>query len=369
MKKMFIPSLLLVFIGVMALSCGKEETSAKPAEDAKFDDSPYLLQIGGLMPPQIAADNQLTIEGVKLGRMLFYEKRLSGDGSQSCASCHRQEHAFSDTTRLSIGIQGKEGKRQAMAIFNMAWHSNEFFWDGRAHLLRDQSLLPIQDPLEMDESLGNVVAKLSTDQKYKDQFVRAFGSNEITPERISLALEQFMNSIVSANSKYDKYLNGQVALSAEEERGRELFFAEFNPGFPDISGADCAHCHTGKTLENDLYMNNGLDFEADIIDIGREEVTNNAQDRGKFKVPSLRNIEVTPPYMHDGRFETLEQVVDHYNSGIHPSSTVDPALEYTRVSGGLSLSGQDKADLVAFLKTFTDQEFLTNPEYSSPFSE
>ncbi len=353
--------LLLFFM--LLHSCKKDDNDT----GVMYDDTPYSLDYGDFDAPIIAADNALTVEGVKLGRMLFYEKRMSKDGSQSCASCHRQEHAFTDTTKFSIGVEGLPGKRQAMSVFNTAWHTNEFFWDGRAHLLRDQSLLPIQDPLEMNESLANVVAKLSADQNYKDQFMRAFGSEEINPEKMSLAMEQFMNSIVSTNSRYDQYLRGEESFTASEERGKNLFFDEFNPGFPNLSGADCAHCHAGRTFENDLYMNNGLDTDGNFDDEGRKAVTNDAADLGKFKVTSLRNIELTAPYMHDGRFATLEEVVDHYNSGIQPSSTVDPALEYTRVSGGLQLTAQDKADLIAFLKTLTDQDLITNPDFSDPF--
>ena len=260
-----------------------------------------------------------------------------------------------------------EGKRQAMSVFNMAWHTNEFFWDGRAHLLRDQALLPIQDPLEMNESLANVIAKLKDSESYRNQFIRAFGSDEINELRISLALEQFMNSIVSFNSKYDQFLRGEATLSASEERGRALFFDEFNPGFPSTSGADCAHCHAGRTFENDLYMNNGLDADGQFMDEGRYEATNDPADKGKFKVTSLRNIELTAPYMHDGRFSTLEEVIDHYNDGLKASATLDPALNYTRVSGGLQLTAQDKADLIAFLKTLTDQDLISDPRYSDPF--
>lgn len=358
---------LVLLTGVTILSsqgCKKDDVSSNTVE---YDDTPYILNIGDFEQPMISPDNPLTKEGVKLGRMLFYEKRLSKDGSQSCASCHRQEHAFSDTSRFSIGVEKLPGKRQAMGVFNMAWHNNEFFWDGRAHLLRDQALMPIQDPLEMNESLENVVAKLKADESYRNQFKRAFGSEEITSERMSWALEQFMNSIVSVDSKYDRYLRGEVELTESEERGRKLFFAEFNPGFPAESGADCAHCHTTLTFENDLYMNNGLDTDGNVKDIGREKVTSNPEDRAKFKVTSLRNIEVTPPYMHDGRFKTLMEVVNHYNSGIQPSATVAQELEYTRASGGLQLDAQDKAALVAFLKTLTDEVLLSNPEYSDPF--
>ncbi len=342
--------------------------SCKPDNDENIvlDESPYLLEYMGFPTPNIPQDNSLTNQGVQLGRMLFYEKELSRDGSQSCASCHNQANAFSDTIRFSTGVQGLEGKRQAMSIFNLAWHSNEFFWDGRAHLLRDQALLPIQDELEMDETLENVISKLDEIQIYKDQFIRAFGSSEITAEKIALALEQFMLSIVSNQSKYDNFKRGLVELTPSEERGRILFQTEFNQFFPDESGADCAHCHGGINFENDQYMNNGLDTDAEFIDLGRAEVTLNASDNAKFKVPSLRNIAVTPPYMHDGRFSSLEEVIEHYNSGIHQSSTVDNALLNT-MSTGLMLTTQDKQDLINFLHTLTDPQFLENEAYQNPF--
>ena len=360
MKQITIYSIIMGII--LFAACDPEE----PKPIVEFDDTPLVLEYGAFPSPPIPSDNKLTVEGVELGRRLFYEKMLSKGNEQACADCHRQEDAFSDTTRFSLGVEGLPGKRQAMGVFNMLWHSNEFFWDGRAHLLRDQALKPIQDPLEMNETLENVIAKLNNNQEYKDQFIRAFGDDLITEERISLALEQFMNSIVSVNSKYDKYLLGEVTLSESEERGRALFFTEYNPFFPDQSGADCAHCHTGINFENDLYMNNGLDTDAEITDIGREMVTMMPEDRAKFKVPSLRNIERTPPYMHDGRFETLEQVIDHYNEGVKMSTTVDPVIENTRLSG-LFLDDQDKADLLAFLKTLTDPVFLANEDYSNPF--
>lgn len=330
------------------------------------DDTPYELTFGALPAPTIPEDNQLTQQGVELGRKLFYDPILSSDGKQACASCHRQEHAFTDTTRFSLGVQGLPGKRQAMSVFNMAWHSNEFFWDGRAHLLRDQALLPIQDELEMDESLDNVINKLSVSQDYKDDFTRTFGNEDITSEKIALALEQFMHSIVSYDSKYDQWKAGKVSLTESEERGRLLYETEYNQFFPEFSGADCAHCHGGANFENDLYMNNGLDPEGSFDDIGREAVTNNPMDRARFKVPSLRNIELTAPYMHDGRFSTLEEVVDHYNEGIHPSPSLDQALLATSETG-LFLTDQDKVDLVNFLKTLTDESMISDERYSDPF--
>lgn len=345
------------------ISCKEEDED----NSISLDSTTFNLNIGDFPIPQISPDNPLTVQGVRLGRMLFYENKLSKDGTQNCASCHRQQHAFTDTARFSTGVEGLKGGRQAMAVFNMAWHGNEFFWDGRAHLLRDQSLKPIQDPLEMNETLANVIAKLKSDQGYLDQFTRAFGSAEINEDRMSWALEQFMNSIVSVESKYDKYLRGEVTLTPNEDRGRILFFSEYNPSFPNISGADCAHCHAGKNFENDFYMNNALDNDQDMQDSGRAKVTRMSSDIGKFKVTSLRNVEVTFPYMHDGRFKTLEEVIDHYNTGMKNSSTIDPALIYPLNNGGLLLTAQDKADLVLFLKTLTDDVLLTNPEYSDPF--
>lgn len=352
---------LLGIIFVVFLACCEDEPII-----IEIDKTPYTLEYGNLPAPILPADNLLTKQGVQLGRMLFFEKMLSKDGTQNCAGCHRQKDGFSDSTRFSIGVEMLSGKRQAMPIFNMAWHGNEFFWDGRAHLLRDQSLLPIQDPLEMNETLDNVIAKLEAIPMYRDQFARTFGSTEITSEKMSLAMEQFMLSIVSADSKYDRYLAGKTALTESEERGRLLYQTEYNPFFPELSGADCEHCHGGANFENDQYMNNGLDSDANMLDIGREAATGLVEDRGKFKVPSLRNIALTAPYMHDGRFKTLEEVIDHYNEGIVESSSIDLAILNTKDSG-LFLTAGDKIDLINFLKTLTDETFVNNTDYSNPF--
>lgn len=336
----------------------------EPEVVAVYDDTPYNFEYGSFVEPDFG-DNPLTEQGVALGRLLFYENLLSRDNSIACASCHVQANGFSDTNTLSFGVDGSLGKRQAMSIFNLAWHTNEFFWDGRAHLLRDQALMPIQDPLEMKETLDGVISKLEVSDIYPDQFIRAFGDNEITAERISLALEQFMKSIVSNRSNYDRSLEGTYTLTASEKRGKDLFFTEYNPAFPDISGADCAHCHGGSNFDNKQYFNNGLDKEADQTDIGREAVTNDPKDRAKFKVPSLRNVALTSPYMHDGRFKTLIDVIDHYDHGIQKSPTLNGALDYTTQTG-LMLSEQDKQDLIAFLNTLTDANLTHDVRYSNP---
>lgn len=353
--------LIVLAASIFVVSCKDHDNEPQGIVQ---DTTPYEMSIGGFPIPNIASDNELTVQGVKLGRMLFYEKMLSADGTQACASCHLQEFAFTDSAQFSIGVRGEKGGRHAMSVFNMAWNDNEFFWDGRAHLLRDQALLPIQDELEMDETLENVVAKLSASQMYKDQFIRVFGTDEVTSEKVSLALEQFMNSITSTNSKYDDFLSDSTVFSESEKRGFKLFNTEYNQFFPEQSGADCQHCHSGLNFENDQYMNNGLD--ATFADDGRGKATEDPADNGKFKVTSLRNIALTAPYMHDGRFSTLEEVVEHYNSQLQASSTLDPALEQTRETG-LFLTEQDKKDLVAFLKTLTDKDLTTNSEYSTPF--
>ncbi|WMX12004.1 cytochrome c peroxidase [Aureispira sp. CCB-E] len=354
-----LPVCLLLSIILLGYGCHTKE------EPLVYKPIAYQLETGDLPPPNLPMDNPLTTDGVQLGRMLFHEKKLSLDASISCSSCHLQEYGFSDTATFSKGVNDLRGHRQAMSVFNLAWNTNGFFWDGRAELLRHQALLPIQDALEMQETMPSVVAKLQAEQQYRNQFFLAFGDETITEERIALALEQFMFSIVSVDSKYDRHLRGEVALTTAEQRGKDLFFNEYNPSFPAISGADCAHCHSGKNFENDDYMNNGLD--SIFTDNGREKATLNSSDKAKFKVPSLRNIALTAPYMHDGRFKTLEEVVQHYNTGLINSPTIDPALLYPYHNGGLMLSNQDIQDLIAFLKTLTDDKLAIKEEYSSPF--
>ena len=357
-RVLFLLSMLMY--SVCLVSCKEDE--APPVE---YDPTIYAFDSGAFPAPDFNG-NTPTVAGVQLGRMLFYERALSKDKTQSCADCHLQKDMFSDTRRFSIGVEGLPGKRQAMAVFNVAWHTEGMFWDGRAPLVRDQALKPIQDPLEMNETLPNAVSKLNADQKYKDQFIRAFGDDTITPERIGLAIEQFEFTMISNNSRYDTWQKGEVTLTPEEERGRVLFFRERDP-FLNQKGGECFHCHAGFNFTNNEYMNNGLDEEADFSDLGRFMVTHHPEDRARFKVPSLRNIALTPPYMHDGRFSTLEQVIEHYNTGVKNSSTVDGILFHNLEPGGLQLNAQDITDLVAFLKTLTDTTFMTDQRFSSPF--
>jgi len=237
-----------------------------------------------------------------------------------------------------------------MPLFNLAWKTS-FFWDGRAPSLRAQALMPVQDHLEMDEKFENVVAKL--EKTSKADFARAFDSDEITPERIGLAIENYLLTLTSYDSKFDRSMQGKEQLTEEEKRGFELFMTEYEPRMSQ-RGADCFHCHGGPLFTDHQFHNNGLSpVESDT---GRHRVTQNDRDLYKFSTPSLRNIALTAPYMHDGRFQTLEEVIAHYDHNLRRTDTLDPNLA-KHPSTGIRLNAADKAALVAFLKTLTDEKF------------
>jgi cytochrome c peroxidase len=316
--------------------------------------TPYRFTFSAFFPqPNLPRDNPLTVEGVELGGKLFFDRRLSVDNSESCATCHNPRRAFSQPRRVSRGADGDLGTRNAMSLENLAW-KDSFFWDGRAASVRAQVLQPIQNPTEMDESLTNLVAKISADKNYPRLFKNAFGSPEITSDKIARALEQFVLAQVSFNSKFDRVMNGMAKFTKEEARGFVLFNTEYDP-YHGQYGVDCFHCHGGPLFQSQDFANNGLDSA--FADLGRYNVTKRAGDEGKFAVPSLRNVAVTAPYMHDGRFQTLEQVVEHYCTGMKRSATLDPNLA-KHPDGGVPLSADDKHALVAFLKTLTDEKFL-----------
>lgn len=309
--------------------------------------------------------NPLTEEGVELGRHLFYETKLSADNSQSCGSCHNQKLAFTDNGRkFSVGITGAVGRRNSMPLFNLFYHRQGLFWDGRSLTLHEQALEPIIDPTEMNETLDNVVQKLSEESLYRDLFFKAFGTEEITPEKIGLALEQFMFTLKSTDSKWDRVQQGQDEFSELEKLGESLFNRELS-FLPGQSAGDCFHCHGGPDFSNHRFFNNGLDTV--WTDKGRYEVTGEESDIGKFKSPSLRNVELTAPYMHDGRFSTLEEVLEHYDEHVKAAPNLDPNL-FTSI-GKLNLGEEERTAIIAFLKTLTDTVFINNPEYSNPFEE
>ncbi len=304
----------------------------------------------GFPQPALPADNLPTAAGVALGRALFRDPRLSGNGSQSCASCHAPEKAFSDSVALSRGAEGALGKRNAMPLFNLA-SSPSYAWDGSQPRIRDQALAAWTNPIEMHADPARVAAALARDEVLAQKFSAAFGSGEITPERITLALEQFLLMEIAADSRFDRSLRGEVELSADEKRGFELFMMEYDPA-RGRRGADCFHCHGGALFSDYAFKHNGLDRVS--ADAGRAIVTGSATDHGKFKTPSLRNVALTAPYMHDGRFATLEEVVAHYDHGVQRAATLDPNLA-KHPDAGLELSPADQRALVAFLRALTDE--------------
>jgi cytochrome c peroxidase len=316
------------------------------------------------------ATNPITDNGATLGRVLFYDKNLSLNNTVSCASCHKQDLGFADATALSKGFAGGNTGRNSMGLANAKYYPNgKFFWDERAATLEAQTLMPIQDHTEMGMTLDSLEKKLSKLAYYSSLFNNAFGSSTITSDKISKALSQYVRSIVSYQSKYDegrKTFAANVApggaanfpnFTAEENRGKELFFSPQNA---------CAACHGTETFTGLDARNNGLDVAT--TDAGVGAITGNVNLNGTFKVNSLKNIELTAPYMHDGRFATLEQVVEHYNSGVKPHPNLSNVLKDPLGNPRrLNLSAADKAALVAFLKTLTDQKLCTDEKFSNPF--
>ncbi len=325
--------------------------------------TPYRFSYPAYFPqPALPTDNPLTEPGVELGRALYFDRRLSGAGNQSCATCHRPEHGFIDPQRrFSRGSNGAVGTRNSMPLTNLAWNPT-FFWDGRAASLRQQVLQPLENPAEMNARLPTVVGFLRGDAGYRERFAAAFGSAEINADLLARALEQFLLTLVAGDTKLDRTVRDGIVLSEEEQRGFELFQTEYDPR-RGLFGADCFHCHGGALFRSQTFANNGLD--AVPADWGRALVTGLAADRGKFAVPSLRNVARTAPYMHDGRFHTLEEVVAHYASGVQRSATLDPNLA-KHPDGGVPLSAEDQRALVAFLRTLTDDTPPPRPAQPGP---
>ncbi|MFT5860142.1 MAG: cytochrome c peroxidase [Flavobacteriaceae bacterium] len=353
--------LLLSFVLIVAvLSCKKDKVPYIP--------TPYELNIPSHFPQMIIpADNPMTLEGVDLGRKLFYEKLLSGDNTMACAECHSPESAYSDPNQFSTGIDGVQGGRNSMPLINLGWNQS-FFWDGRAKTLEDQILMPVEDPIEMHESWVNAVAELSESAEYREKFAQAFGEEGIDKIKAAKAIAQFLRTMISGESKYDvmyKFENG-LSLSS----GEQVTYGSVTPSewagydlFKSLNGADCFHCHNGPLMQVQKFSNNGLD--ASFSDLGRGAVTGNSSDDGKFKVPTLRNIAQSAPYMHDGRFVSLDDVIDHYSHFVQMSPTIDPLIEFAS-QGGVQLDAFEKDLLKQFLLTLTDDTFLNNPDFQEP---
>lgn len=349
---------LLGFIGLLLLAC--KDTDDVPTDDG-YVATPQNLEVPDLFntlidPPVIPVDNPQSVEGIALGKKLFFDNILSADNTQACASCHRPENAFTDPRRFSIGIDGDVGTRNSMPIFNAAWNYGEkFFWDGRALSLEEQALEPVINPIEMHNTWENAVASLQADIVYPNMFDQAFGTEIITKELAAKAIAQFMRTLISSNSKFDQHLRGEAVLTTEEQNGLNVFM--------DETRGDCFHCHgnpNNPLWTDNIFHNNGLDET--FTDRGLGAISGDPREFGLFKSPSLRNLAFTAPYMHDGRFETIEDVINHYSEGLVYSETIDPLMKSVP-EGGVQLSEQDKADLKAFLLSLSDSSFINNPDF------
>lgn len=356
MKAFTFPAIFILLItGIFFSGCEKKNDPVTPPQE-NWEPTPYEITVPAGFPHlPIPEDNPTTVEGIELGRRLFYDPILSADNTQSCASCHAQDFNFTDHgERFSSGINGEFGTRNAMSVINAGWMT-DLFWDGRKKSLEEQALEPVTNPIEMHETWANAASKLMEHPDYPDLFFKAFGTRNIDSSLVVKAIAQFERTLISSDSKWDRYLKGEVQLSQAETRGYEIFFTE---------KGDCFHCHATILYTDNLFHNNGLD--SIYSDRGLSDVTGDPQDLGKFKTPTLRNIKYTAPYMHDGRFNTLEEVIDFYSHNLINSPTIDPLMKKVG-QGGVQLTEGEKEDLIAFILTLTDTTFVNNPDYSDPF--
>jgi cytochrome c peroxidase len=308
-------------------------------EPTPYQTTPLVIPTPKDFPEmQIPDENPLTLEGVSLGRMLYYDNIMDKDSSRSCSSCHHQTEAF----------QINNGTHQVVPHMNMGWSTN-FMWNGGfSGTLEDVMTFEVEVFFETN------LARLNNNVQYSDLFKKAFNVDTITSKEAAFALAQFARVMTTSNSKYDQFARQELNLNQEEMRGFMLFFTE---------KADCFHCHGSGLFTDNTPRNNGLDL---LPDSGLMAVTKDPNDFGKFKAPTLRNVELTAPYMHDGRFNTLEEVLDFYASGVQHNPTIDPLMIYSS-QGGNQLTDEEKSAVIAFLKTLTDHDFLTNSELSNPF--
>lgn len=336
MKKVIVAVFFTGFIALMAFK--KSQTGVIFQKPQGWPEPVYNFK-----------KNPLNEKKIALGRMLFYDPLLSRDSTISCSSCHSQYTAFTHIDHsLSHGIEGKIGTRNSPALMNLAW-SKELMWDGSVKHLDEQARSPIVNPLEMGETMEHVVQKLQADVTYAPLFYNAFGDTVVKPEYVYKALSQFMLTLVSANARYDKVMRGEEQFTTKEASGYGLF------------KKNCSSCHTEPLFTNGRFENNGLIVDTTLNDIGAMKITKRHGDSLKFKVPTLRNIEYSRPYMHDGRFKDLNQVLNNYIRGIQHTPTLSRQLRK-----GIYLTPPEKSDLMAFLLTLSDKEFLTDPRFSYP---
>lgn len=346
-------------IGASAVSCRKD-TGTVPDDLGLSHPTPLHLPVPAHFPaPAPVADNPLTEEGVELGRQLFYEPMLSANLQVSCASCHHQQLAFSDGITLTAhGVSGKALSRHSPALINLAWTTAGFFWDGGAKNLESQVFGPLTHADEMGMTLSGIAERLRESPHYVELFRLAFDTLP-SAEGAAMAIAQFERTLISATSKYDRYLNGTVSLTDQELLG--LTLAE----------QKCFGCHGGVLLTDNAFHNNGIDDDfsdesEEWIHRGRYRVTFAPQDLGAFKTPTLRNVMVSAPYMHDGRFSTIDDVFEHYSSTIKDTPVTDPLLYQRNGRVGISVTEQEKTAMIAFLNTLTDEQFLTDTAFAKP---
>jgi cytochrome c peroxidase len=375
-KVVFVPAAALLLTDLAAAQATTEPAPVKPstARTLRLPETPYRyadLDLPAHFRTPAArrfdntpADNPVTDAGATLGRVLFYDTRLSANNTLACGSCHRQSRAFVDGSRFSTGFDGKLTDRNAPGLVNLRYYPRgRFFWDERARSLEDQVLMPIQSKVEMGQDPARLGDVLAGDEHYPDLFRKAFGSGVITRRRVARALAQFVRALVSYQSKYDEGLNNVLSVrddfenfTAQENRGKGLFLR------------DCASCHLPGGQDAHFFMtaprNNGLDADYTKSDGGVGDITLDGSQVGLFKSPSLRNVEFTAPYMHDGRFATLEAVIDHYSKDVKPHPNLDGRLRRR-----FNFTDGEKAALVAFLKTLSDRKFITDPKFSDPFQD
>lgn len=342
---------------------GEEITGpSSPAAYNLLDDVPDFMP-----NPLLDETNPLTEEGIELGRRLFYDPIMGRDSSMACATCHQQSKAFTDGRALAVGIRGQTGTRSAMSLVNLAFNPNGFNWDGSQATLWEQAIHPVENMLEMDEDWDAVLERLRRNEDYPRRFRSAFGINntlEITQELAVKAIAQFEMTIISADSHYDRVVYTNTEFFTEEEQlgADSLFFIEDVPA--NVLHPGCGHCHNAPSFGDNVIRNNGIEVISSLEgfpDNGFGNVSGSRFDNGKFRTTTLRNIELTAPYMHDGRFATLEEVVAEYAAGGHGVENVDPNIT------GFLLSDRKQAALVAFLRTLTDERLISDPRFASPF--
>lgn len=345
-----IQKLNYLLIGFLLISCASDIDDAE-----QYHNIPIDFQVPSNFPPlqYDLANNPLTEKGFELGKKLFYDGRLASDGVVSCGFCHIQADAFTHHGHsVSHGVNDASGTRNTPPIQNLAFQ-NIFMWDGASDHLDLQPIIPFTSPIEMNGNFSNAIAMMKADPVYIKLYKQAFSDGQINTENMLKALGQFMVLTVSSNSRFDKYRRNEPGgiLTNDELQGYALF------------NQKCATCHATDLFTDNSFRNNGLPINPNVNDVGRYRVTEQVQDRYKFKVPSLRNVEKTAPYMHDGRFYTLEAVLDHYSNGVQNTQNLDPILN-TNSTLGISLTQTEKNKLIAFLKTLTDNQFLTNPRFA-----